>query len=45
MVAMPLQIVVVEEAFEKCGIYIIEEINPNFSKGNKYILTITDYFT
>ena len=43
-VAGPLQPVVILEAFEQWGIYIIGEINPNSSLQHKYILMATDYF-
>ena len=42
--AGPLQPVIVSEPFEKWGIYIIGEINPNSSLQDKYILT-ANYFT
>ena len=35
----------ITEPFEKWGMDIIGEINPNYSLQHKYILMATDYFT
>ena len=43
--AFPLQPVIVEYPFEKWGLDIVGDINPNSLKLHKYILTATDYFT
>ena len=43
--AFPSHLVIVENLFEQWGLDIVGEINPNYSKLHKYILTTTDYFT
>jgi len=39
------QPVIVDGPFEKWGIDVTREINPNSSQLNKYILTAINYFT
>ena len=41
----PLKPVIISEPFERWGIYIIGEINPNSLLQHKYILIATYYFT
>ena len=43
--AFPLQLVTNENIFEQQGLDVVGEINPNYSKLHKYILTTIDYFT
>jgi transposase InsO family protein len=35
----------VEQPFSQWGLDVVGSINPNYSKGNLYILTTTNYFT
>jgi hypothetical protein len=42
---VPLQPVDVSRTVKKCGLYVIGEITPSYSKQHNYILTATDYFT
>jgi len=44
-VAMPLQLIVVEQLFSQWGLDVVGSINPKSIKGHVYILTATDYFT
>ena len=43
--AFPLQPVMVQSLFKQWGLYVVGEINPNYSKLHKYILMATDYFS
>ena len=42
--AFPLHPITVQNPFEKWGLDVVGEINPNSSKIHKYILTTSDYF-
>ena len=43
--AFPLQSITIENAFEQWVLDVVGEINLNYSKVHKYILTTTDYFS
>ena len=43
-VMFPLQSVAIENPFKQWGLNVVGEINPNYSKLHKYILTTTYYF-
>ena len=43
--ALPLQPVTLQNPFEQWGLDVVGEINRNYLKLHKYILTATDYFS